>query len=247
MRRTLALLLAVLLLVAGAGLAEAKKKRRKKRKKKAKAAVTVPVNVGFGPTFNMVTGPIQADQEYHYGLRLELAAIIDKKTIKRFKHKIPKKYRKMATSMGEFRYKPSILIPSHLFVSPRSENTGMYGVSWTPVGVSLPILPGPTLRLNIGVGLQLTYAYIATKVDGLQETIHFLRPGLEGKAELTLKLSDGFLISGGWASSVYIPQKIKGEDAGFLAMGSPEDEDCIWHIGQIFAMLHFRFPYTTRL
>ena len=239
----------VALVVALAAVAEAKPKRKRKRKpkRKRKASVTVPVNVGLGPTFNMLTGPIQTDQQYHYGLKIDVYAVIDKKTIRRFSHKIPKKYRGMAKKMQEVRYRPAIWIPDHLFLSPQSANTGMYGVTWRPLSVGLPLINAKRLKLRLGAGLLLTYAYIVSKAPELPESTHFLRPGLDLKAELILGLSDSLLLSGGWSSGFYVPQQVLGEEAGIGSLGSPGDEDCIWHVGQIFAMLHFRFPYTTRL
>lgn len=242
-------LLIIALLVATAGLAEAKpkSKRKPKRKGKASSSVTVPVNVGLGPTFNMITGPVQADQQYHYGLKIDVHAVIDKKTIRRFAGKIPKKYRGMAKKMHEVKYRPSIWIPDHLFISPATANTGMYGITWRPISVAIPLIRARRLRLEVGAGLLLTYAYIMSQAPELPDSTHFLRPGLDLKAELVLGLSDSLLLSGGWSSGFYVPQQITGEDAGIGSLGNPSDDNCVWHIGQIFAMLHFRFPYTTRL
>lgn len=246
MRRLAAICVAATLLCMLGSTALAKGRSKRKARKK-KSSVTVPVNVGLGPSWNMITGPIQEDQRFHYGLRVDLYAVIDKETIKRFKHRIPKKYRGMASRMREVRYRPSILIPDHLFISPKNGNTGIFGMTWRPFGLNLPLIDSSTLRLGVGAGLLLTYAHISSNIDGMQESTHFFRPGVDLRAELVLQLSPGFLLSGGWSSGFYLPQKIKGEGRGFAALGSPKNDDCIWHVGQIFAMLNFRFPYTTTL
>jgi hypothetical protein len=187
---------------------------------------------------HMVTGPIQDDQELHFGVRISLAAIIDKALIAKNKDKIPKKYRAAAARVNEIRLRPGpvILVPDTIFISPKRENTSMYGANWSFVGINLPIGP-----LRVGTSLNLTYAFINSDRVDLGET-HFLRPGLDLHAVLEIPLSKTVLIGGGWTSFFYPPQEIGGD---ILALG--EMDDSIWHIGQAFVQLHFRIPYTTRL
>ena len=99
------------------------------------AKVTVPVDIGVGPATHMITGPVQEDQLLHTGLKVSVQAIIDKKTIKKNKKRIPKRYRSYAKKMNEVRFSPSIFIPDTLFISPKgTRNTGMMGIAWQPVG-----------------------------------------------------------------------------------------------------------------
>ena len=212
-----------------------KKKRRKTRKKQA---VTVPVNVGLGPAVHWVTGPVQRDQEQHYGVKISLAAIIDQALIRQNQHKIPKRYRKMASRVDQVRLRPGpvVLVPDTLFISPRRDQTSMYGANWRFYGVHMPLGP-----LRIGTNLNLTYAYIESGNPALGET-HFFRPGLDLNAELEIPLSKSVLVSGGWTSFFYPPQEVGGP---VLALG--DREASIWHIGQAFVQLHFRIPYTTRI
>ncbi|MCA9537237.1 MAG: hypothetical protein KC620_00030 [Myxococcales bacterium] len=201
--------------------------------------MTVPVDLGIGPAFHFITGPIQDDQSPHYGLKISLKAIITREVIEQNKSKIPKKYRGMASKIDEARFSPSIFIPDTLFISPRFENTAMYGISWRPIGLDLPLIKKP--RLAIGIGLDLTYAYLDSDLKALGTT-HFLRPGLDAKAEFEVPITDSFLISVGWMSVFYPPQKVGG---GIFTWG--ELDESIWHLGQAFVQLHFRFPYTTTL
>jgi hypothetical protein len=95
-------------------------------------------------------------------------------------------------------------------------------------------------RLDVSAGLLLSYAYITSTT--LPSPTHFLRPGLELKAELEFPIQQDFRISIGWASSLYPPQEVGGD---VFKMGDPDVS--IWHIGQAFVLLHFRFPYETEI
>ena len=61
------------------------------------------------------------------------------------------------------------------------------------------------------------------------------------QVELELMPTDVFGISVGWESAVYIPQRL----GSFLEV-TPTDQT-VWHIGQAFVKLHFRFPYEANL
>lgn len=214
---------------------------RAQTKKAASGPTTVPVDFGIGPAFHWISGPIQDDRAPHFGIKLSLAAIIDKQTLQENKGRIPKQYRSLVSKLGEVRYTPTVLIPDTIFISPPAgdETTAMYGASWRPFGIGYPLIRSP--RLRIGAELDLTYAYIDGEESGLGVT-HFLRPGLALLADLEIPLSKTFLISIGWSSGLYIPQEVGGD---IFAIGDLEDS--IWHIGQAFVQLHFRFPYAVDL
>lgn len=219
-----------------------KKASRTRTAKKARTRskkTTIPVDVAVGPAFHWITGPIQDDQAPHYGLKLSVKAIIDQATIKANKGRIPKKYRAMASKVQEARISPSIFIPDTLFISPKTENVGMYGVNFRPFAFNLPLLRKP--RLAVGVGLDLSYIYIDGEDAGLGTT-HFVRPGLDLAADLEIPLSKTFLVSLGWQSIFYPPQELGGD---VFALG--ELDASIWHIGQAYLLLHFRFPYSVAL
>jgi hypothetical protein len=212
---------------------------------KKKKSVTIPIDIGVGPAAHMITGPIQADQRFHWGVVVSIQAILDNDTLKTLKKKIPKQYRKQVLSMDELRMSPSILIPDTLFVSPKTQSTGMYGISWTPVNLGVPLVKDP-FSWRLGASLRISGAYlhsdgIADFDGGLAWRMLFLRPGLDLGSEIEIPFSDSFLISGGWRSQLYIPQAIGG---GVDDIGSLDALDqSIWHIGQPFLMLHVRVPY----
>jgi hypothetical protein len=199
--------------------------------------VTVPVDVGVGPAAFLFFGPVFEDQPIHTGLKISVDAVLDREWLKKNQRLIPKRYRKQAQSLDEIRISPSILIPDTLIISPKVRDTGMYGATWKPLSLGLPLSSSP-VRLSVGAGLLLTYAYLYS--DTLADT-HFLRPGAELGVDLELQFSKSFLVSVGWESALYVPQELGG-------LGLPDHlRDGIFHVGQAYLQLHFRFPYTTRL
>lgn len=202
--------------------------------------VTVPVDVGVGPAAFFFFGPVFRDQPLHTGLKLSTEVVLDREWLRRNQRLIPRKYRAQANRLDEFRFTPgivSLLVPDSLIISPKVRDTGIYGATWRPLGIGLPLSSSPT-RFSLGAGLVLTYAYLYS--DTLPTT-HFLRPGLSLDADLELGLSRTFLVSLGWSSTFYIPQRL-----GTFTGVSPLD-DAIFHVGQAYLQLHFRFPYTTWL
>lgn len=202
------------------------------------AKVTVPVDVGVGPAAYLISGPIQDDQVVHGGLKINLEAVIDQAWVRNNPRAIPPKYRKAARNITEVRISPSILIPDSLFISPKLQHTGIYGVTWKPLTLTQPFGPD-WVKLRLSAGLLFTYAFIYSDLASIPTT-HFIRPGADLGAEVEVKLTDAFLVSFGWASGFYIPQQL-----GSLGFG-PLNES-IWHVGQGFLQLHFRIPYTTNL
>jgi hypothetical protein len=221
--------------------AKRRKKRRKKRKQPSK--VMVPVQIGVGPAFHNITGLVGDDQTFHYGIKTYSAAVLSNAWLKKNKSRIPKKYRKMVLKQDEIRMHPLVLalIPDTIFLSPKTKNVGIFGASFRPLAFGIAPISGGSVRLDVGVGLLLTYMYLTAEPASNipMDTLHFLRPGLDLKIGLEIKLSEGFLFSMGWASQLYLPQSLE-KDADFSDMSM---ENSIWHIGQAYALLNFRFPY----
>ena len=229
--------LAVLGLLAVGGVAEAGPKGKGKRKKRE--PVEVPIDVGVGPAGFLVSGPVRQDRPLHTGIALSIEAILDRRTLKRLRHRIPAQYRKQVLAMDELRIS-HMLIPRTIFVSPPvgDATTGMYGILFRPIGLGAPLLRDP-VRLYVGVGLIATYAYLPSTT--LAGPTHFLRPGIDPGVELEVPITERFLVSVGWRSQLYPPQPVGGS---ILEVG-PLDES-IWHIGQAFAKVHVRVPYRVK-
>lgn len=202
--------------------------------------VTAPVDVGVGPTALLFFGPIFQDQPLHTGLELSVAAVLDREWLRRNQRLVPARYRGMVRNTDEVRLTPgiiSLLVPRTLIISPKVRNTSLYGATWQPLGLGLPLSRSPT-RLSLNAGLVLTYAFLSS--DTLPTT-HLLRPGASVGVDLELAASRTFLISLGWQSTFYVPQALGSLDLAPIAQAA------LFHQGQAYLQLHFRFPYTTRL
>jgi hypothetical protein len=211
---------------------------------RAATPVTVPVDVGVGPAAYVITGRVADDQPIHLGLKISVQAIIDQATLQQHQKRIPPRMRARVLRMKEVRISPSIFIPDALIISPQARNTGIYGVTWRPVGLNVPLAEGEAVRLRLQAGLLLTYAFLHSKLAQIPTT-HFLRPGVDAGAELEIFPSPIFGISLGWASGFYLPQVL----GSFAVRPRPEDgaRATLWHFGQAFLKVHLRFPHTTRI
>lgn len=208
--------------------------------KKRPEPVEVPIDIGVGPSLNLVSGPVFREQPMLTGIAFSAEAVLDNKTIRKFKSRIPPQYRKMALELDEVRISHP-LIPHEIFLSPAGvggATVGMYGLVLEPLGLGVPLVSEP-FSLRLGLGLVLTYAYVHSKE--IPSPTHFLRPGLDPGAEIEIPFSERFLVSFGWESQLYIPQPVGG---GVFEVG-PIDE-AIWHVGHGFLKLHFRFPIEVR-
>lgn len=212
--------------------------------------ITVPVDIGVGPAGHWITGVVGRDQLVHTGIRLNLEAIADHDLIMQHLNRVPKQYRALAAGLDEYRVRASIFIPDAIFLSPKVEHTGMYGATWRLLPLTVNLAPNRTTRLDLDLSLLLTYAFLhsdtlALSADGHAPggSMHFLRPGVDIGFEWTIPvIEDAFLVSLGYASQVYVPQAVGGpifELAG--------DRPSIWHIAQVFLMLHWRVPYEANL
>jgi hypothetical protein len=208
--------------------------------------IRVPVDIGVGPAAYYFFGPIVGNRGAvpHFGLKLNVYAVIDQSVIAANRASIPPQYQSMADRVSEVRISPSFFIPDSFIISPKLsafDSTGIYGVTWRPLALGVPLIGGGkkkgAVRLGLSAGLLLTYAFI---YSDLFPTTHFIRPGLDAMLELEVALSKSFLFSLGWASQIYVPQQL-----GQFGIG-PLDQS-IFHVGQAFLKLHFRFPITQNL
>jgi hypothetical protein len=215
------------------------------------AKATVPVDIGVGPAAYWFFGPLTDNRGAmpHFGLKINVLAVIDQEVIKANRDKVPAEYRKMAEKMTEVRISPSIFIPDSFIISPKVDSlggTGVYGVTWRPVGFGIPLAGGTkpgswqknSSSLDLKAGLLITYAFIYSDFKDAVPTTHFIRPGIDLSLEAEVMVSKNFLVSIGWASQFYIPQKL-----GEFGINVRPLEDSIVHVGQGFLKLHFRTPY----
>jgi len=216
------------------------------------AKVTVPADVGVGPAGYWFSGPLLDNRGAipHFALRFNLYAVIDQDTIQANRDRIPPKYRAMAKDVTELHVGPSIFIPSALYISPKVDalnGVGMFGVSWTPIGLMLLRTGGGSARdwnrkggrFYLDAHLLLTYLYIYSDFTAIPPT-HFIRPGVELTATLELDVSKNVLVSLGGGAQAYVPQKL-----GELGLGGLDESVVFaWFA---FLKVHFRFPYEATL
>lgn len=202
----------------------------------AGTAVTVPGDVGVGPAAYFLFGKVATDQAVFAGLKVNVSAVLDSQWLKDNQETLPPAYRKYMNGVDEISVTPSLFIPDSLIISPKVNHTSLYGVTWKPLAISLPLTTG-TVRLRVNAGLDLTYAYLASNV---LPTTHFIRPGAELGLDVRFRITPSFFINLGWESQLYVPQEL-----GALGLGSPSD--WIFHIGQAYLQVHFRFPYAVEL
>ena len=198
----------------------------------AKTPVTIPIEMGVGPATHMFSGKLQEQQNMHYGMRIKLAAIIDQEIIKKFKKKIPKKYRKLSKKIGEVRFRPSPIpfIPTTLIISPSDTNPA-YGAIWDTFGVGTGLGP---IKLNIG--LPLIYSYLGYMEEEEKKSMHLFRPALSANASLELQFTKSIGMSLGWRSYFMPPQPVGGSVTEFAT----STKDTVWHIGQGYLTFNFR-------
>jgi hypothetical protein len=208
--------------------------------------VTVPADVAVGPAFYVITGEVARDQPVHFGLKLSVQAIIDQATIRQHQDRIPARYRQQALHVKEVRYSPSILIPDSLIISPAVEHTGIYGITWRPISLGVPLVDTGSTCLRLAAGLLVTYAYIYSDLEAIPTT-HFFRPGVDLGADLEIMFTSSFGVSLGWASGFYLPQVLGGFGLAQEGKSVSVGPDTLWHFGQAYLKLHIRFPYTTTM
>ena len=172
-----------------------KKGKKKKHGKKPKKApprragkASIPVQIGIGPAVHMITGPVQADQLLHFGLKTYKSAIIDNETIRANKNMIPKKFRSSIMKAREIRISPMVLalIPDTIFISPKYNNTQMYGAVFRPIGIGIAPLSNNWFRFDVNAGLLAMYAFLESDNPKIGKN-HLLDIGLDAKAAVEFK------------------------------------------------------------
>ena len=199
--------------------------------------ITVPVDIAAGPAALWFSDAIGSDQLGHFALKIRVEAILSHTLIHNNIQRVPAQYRNLAEGMAEVRYRPSLLIPEELIVSPKLFHTGMYGMTWRPLQLGLNLVAGAA-PLGLSAGLDLTYAFIHSDSLGFA-WMNFLRPGLDLQLEWEVPLADSLHLSVGWQSALYVPQPLGG---GVFELGG-FNQRSIWHVGQVFLLFHGFMDY----
>ncbi len=139
------------------------------------------IDIGIGPALVEFNTPVGAVDQSLYGVKLELAGMVEEEALKLLKDEIPKDVPSWMLK-GRVAVSPW-WVPSTLYVTPGDENlASIYGIRFAPdlgLGISL----GPII-LHGKAGIDLTYLYM----DSNEFTDHhFLRPGVHAAYEVAIE------------------------------------------------------------
>lgn len=198
-----------------------------KRKEKIPGLVGIGAGVGEYEIYNTYEKNILGVESSAkiYGTQLEIWAIVEQETIRKYQNKIPENYRKAVTSLGHAGVSP-IWIPRSLYISPLRENREAYGLTWgfTP-RVSSGIGP---LELGVSGGPILTYLHF--RDFAFEKPVHYIRPGLRGQVYAKIPLFTKYLkLEIGGTGDIYIPQRLYASDTA-------------WNIKSVYGLIHFYLP-----
>ena len=209
-----------------------------KKTGKKKTHINIPIELGVGPTLYHFSNIQGIDPQFYRGISVSGEAVITKKIIRENKHMIPKQYRKMALAQDEIRIS-KIWIPDSILFTNNLNGTSMYGASFRPVSISLSRAK-KNKGINADIGARATYAYVNN--SNTDATIHFLRLGLDGRAELRIPVQKQNSLGIGWISQLYLP-------AGFLTSLDQATQPALIpnHVGQFYVKYYYRFPYKYKL
>jgi len=206
-----------------------------------KENVEIPINIGVGPSFLWLPG-LTPNQEIHNGVRLDLYGVIDNATIKKHKNRIPKQYRKLATSQQEIHISPLLLrlIPNVVIISPH-ESGSVYGANWTLLGAGLNWISTDFLVASTNLNLPtLTYVYAESSANN-PDGNHLFGIGASPSIETQWRINRNWLLGLAYYHTFQLP----------LAMNSYLREDGSskqWnHYGEISILLNYRFPITKKM
>lgn len=187
-------------------------------------------NIGAGYGDYKLHNAYQGRDSWITGTQLSIRGVIEKDVLDLYNHKVPDKWRNMLAKLGEVSI-TRIEIPRTLYIHPFDGEKEAYGATWGLVpGVGLKL---GFVKFRLSGGLIATYLY--QHDTQLDESSHFLRPGLRGDVSLSTNLFSKYLIlEGGVLGDVYWPgQSMFGNDK-------------VYRVGANYITLHVRIPFKVK-
>jgi hypothetical protein len=223
-----------------------KRKRRHRQPEVPSGPIEVPVEVSLGPVALVPNPPALFDQPVHAGVMIDVAAVVDRTLIRRYRSKLPPWARGVASSVNEVKLAPGPLafIPETLIVSPGFASTGMYGAIWRPFGLTIPLVDTPAFHVEAGAALSAIALFVHSSTLGVttsatdQAFTFVLRPGLQLRVAAEIPLSDVLRLNAGWSSDLMVPQPWGRPPWELFPL-----ENSLWHLGGPFFTVAYRFPY----
>lgn len=195
----------------------------------AKEEIEIPVIADLGLGFGELISDIdltESDQRI-FLFRPEISGSVSSETLIKYKDKIPEDIPKWLTKAG-IAYSP-YLLPTLYFTSSNESGESVYGASIGP-GVVMNF-GGEYFTLGGGVGLMASYFYIES--DNFKDN-NYLTLGANANWNIKIKPMKYFHLEVGQKYMQHIERELSnGKQIGQFR------ED--------YAMLHFRFPFTTNV
>lgn len=198
-------------------------------KTKEKEAIPLLANVGFGLSQYTIKEAYPDRDGLIFGTELSIAVVAEKPVLERFKDKVPPKFRKAASHLGEVSV-TSMWVPQTLYIQPLNDHREAYGATW---GIVPKIGLGPSVfQLVVSGGVILTYLYHRDdRFPKDDQAVHFIRPGLRGGLGFQVGLGRYLQFEGGVKGDIYISQE-------FYQKQEP------WNFTGVYGMVHFRVPFS---
>lgn len=194
--------------------------------------VVVALDVAGGPQLILPYGAPEAERALHTGLVFSTRIIVDPKSLREQAEALPWPWKLVALKTKVVRWNPIPYVPDSFIVSPGLGRGSALGLSWRVADVGVALAKQPRFTLS-GAG-RLTWISF---FGGDTPATHFLRPGIEVRAELEIPLSQVWFLAVGYSSQLYIPQAW-----GAAPWRIGPREDWLWHVGQIYLSGHRRQP-----
>lgn len=207
----------------------------------AKEEVEIPINVGIGPSLFWFPG-LTPDRDLHTGVRLEIYAVIDQAMIKKFKNRIPKKFRRMATAQQEIHVAPSLmmLIPDAIIISP-GDTSSIYGATWTLLGLGVNLVNSSRFDASVSVNFPtLTYLHVQSPANN-PENSNLFGIGATPALLTQIRITDNWLLGLSYYHTFQLPLEMNQFER---ANGTQKTWN---HFGEISAVLHYRFPMMQKM
>ncbi|MDH5230782.1 MAG: hypothetical protein OEZ58_05930 [Gammaproteobacteria bacterium] len=194
-----------------------------------KEKIPIRINIGAGYSDYRFEQAYQHQDLYVSATELAINAVVSQETIKKYKNKIPKKFRKAAGKLGEVSV-GHIAVPQTLYLHPFDGRRKAWGGTWG-VLPSFDLGLGP---ISFGLGGGVIASVMYHQDTQIKDSTFFARPGVRGEASLKLSLFDRYVIlEAGVKKDYYLPQKFYSDHG-------------VWKAAGYYAMIHFRIPFSVK-
>ncbi|MDH4275654.1 MAG: hypothetical protein OEW08_11485 [Gammaproteobacteria bacterium] len=194
---------------------------------KSKEKIPLLISVGAGYGDYELRDAYTGKNALIHGIPIAISGVIEQETVKKYQDKIPKKFRKAATSFSEISMSHAA-IPDVLYVHPYDGEKEAYGGTW---GMGMTFGTGFSF-LKFGVTGAVVGTYLYYHDVNLRQSVHFIRPGVRGKINLEMPVFTKYLLlEAGYSKDLYWGQTFFGNHKMDMITGA-------------YGMLHVRVPFS---